>query len=151
MRHNSLNVKSEIRRSGAVLVCVLACMLIAISMAASGVHLAMLGARASKQNLRSRQTQWLLQAGVARAHHGLQRGDYMGEEWLVPASQLPESSGRVVITVAPVESAPVESATDPLYWQVTVTAEYGSSASQLTRRSHSFKSTIQQTAEGAAT
>ncbi len=134
MKHNSLNVPNDSRRSGAVLVCVLACMLIAISIAASGVHLAMRGARASKQNLRSRQTQWLLQAGVERARSGLQRGDYSGEEWLVPASQLPESSGRVVIGVAPVESA-----TDPSTWQVTVTAQYGPNTSQLTRRSHSFQ------------
>jgi len=134
MKNNLLHVQNDSRRSGAVLVCVLACMLIAVSMAASGVHLAMRGARASKQNLRSRQTQWLLQAGVERARSGLRRGDYSGEEWLVPASQLPESSGRVVIGVAPVESG-----TDPLTWQVTVTAQYGPTASQLTRRSHSFQ------------
>lgn len=134
MKHRSLNVQNDSRRMGVVLVCVLACMLIAISIAASGVHLAMRGARASKQNLRSRQTQWLLQAGVERARSGLQRGDYAGEEWLVPASQLPESGGRVVIGVVPVESA-----TDPLTWQVTVSAQYGSPPSQLTRRSHSFQ------------
>ncbi len=130
----------DTRRSGAVLVCVLACMLIAISMAASAVHLTMRGARASKQNLRSRQTQWLVQAGVERACRGLQRGDYAGEEWLVPANQLPESSGRVVIDVVPVESA-----SDQSTWQVNVTAQYGPSASQLTQRRHSTVFTKQNT------
>lgn len=134
MNHCSLSVSSGSRRSGAVLVCVLACMLIAVAMTASGVRLAMYGARASKQNLRSRQTQWLLQAGVARAYRGLQRGDYTGETWLVPATQLPEPNGRVVI-----DAAPMESATEQLAWQVTVMAEYGPSASQLIRRSHTFQ------------
>ena len=134
MNRSSLKVERDSSRSGVVLVCVLACMLIAISIAASSVHMAMRGARASKQNLRSRQTQWLLQAGVARARSGLQRGDYSGEEWLVPATQLPESSGRVVIDVAPIESA-----TDHLTWDVTVTAQYGPTTDLLTRRSHSFR------------
>ncbi len=138
MKPSTSSVLTRSRRSGAVLVCVLACMLIATSMAASAVHLTMRGARASKQNLRSRQTQWLLQAGVQRAYSGLQRGDYSGEEWLVPANQLPESSGRVVIDVVPVESA-----SDQSTWQVTVTAEYGPSASQLTHRSHSFQYSAQ--------
>lgn len=133
MKPSPLNASHDSRRSGAILVCVLACMLIAISMAASAVHLTMRGARASKQNLRSRQTQWLLQAGVERAYRGLQSGAYSGEVWLVPEDRLPESGGRVVIDVAPVESA-----TDQSAWQVTVTAEYGPSASQLTHRSHSF-------------
>lgn len=134
MKHSSLSASSGSRRSGAVLVCVLACMLIAVAMTASGVRLATYAARASKQNLRARQVQWLLQAGVARAYRGLQRGQYTGEMWLVPATQLPESNGRVVIDVAPVESA-----TDELTWQVSVVAEYGPSASQLNRRSHSFQ------------
>lgn len=134
MNHSSLSVSRGSHRSGAVLVCVLACLLIAVAMTASGVRLAVSGARASKQNLRSRQTQWLLQAGVARAYRGLQRGDYAGERWSVPPTQLPESYGRVVIDVAPMDSAP-----DQLTWQVSVTAEYGPSASQITRRSHAFQ------------
>jgi hypothetical protein len=120
-------------RRGVVLVCVLACTLIAISLAASALHLAMHNARASKQELRSRQTQWLLQAGVQRARRALRSDDYLGEEWLVPADQLPESEGRVVIEVAPSERL-----ADNLHWQVTVTAEYGSQGSQPLRRSHSF-------------
>ncbi len=122
------------RRTGVVLVCVLVCMLIAVSMAASGVHLAMRGARASKQNLRLRQTQWLLRAGVERARAGLRRSGYAGEEWLVPATQLAGANGRVVISVAPLES-PADQATT----QVSVTAEYGSNPSELIRRSRSFQ------------
>ena len=120
-------------RRGVVLVCVLACTLIAISLAASALQLAMHNARASKQELRLRQTQWLLQAGVQRARRALPRDDYLGEEWLVPADQLPESEGRVVIEVASSEGV-----ADSLNRQVTVTAEYGSLGSQPLRRSHTF-------------
>lgn len=118
-------------RQGVVLVCVLACMLIAITLAASTVHMALKGARASKLNLRSRQTQWLLQAGMQRARQGLQNPDYTGEVWIVPATHLADLEGRVTISVKPLETS--QQTSDR---QVTITAEYGSTFTELTRRHH---------------
>lgn len=133
MRHNHLRSRDPQLRAGAVLICVLACTLIAMSLAASSIHLALQGARASKQNLRLRQTQWLLQAGVQRAHQALQQPDYDGEEWIVPEEFLPESQGRVVIDVT---SANTDSEEAERF--VTVTAEYGTAGLPPMRRSHSF-------------
>lgn len=133
MRHNPLKPREPQSRTGAVLICVLACTLIAISLAASSIHLALQGARASKQNLRLRQTQWLLQAGVQRAHQALQQPDYDGEEWIVPNEFLPESQGRIVIDVT---TANADSQEAKRF--VSVTAEYGADGLPPMRRSYSF-------------
>lgn len=143
MRHNYLRPRDPQLRAGAVLICVLVCTLIAISLAASSIHLALQGARASKQNLRLRQTQWLLQAGLQRAHQALQQADYDGEEWIVPEEILPESRGRIVIDVTSANAESQEAlqqvsddAPDKRF--VTVTAEYGAAGLPPMRRSYSF-------------
>lgn len=143
MRHKQQRDRDLQPRAGAVLICVLACTLIAMSLAASSIHLALQGARASKQNLRLRQTQWLLQAGVQRAHQALQQPDYDGEEWIVPEEFLPVSQGRIVIDVnsanaesqEALQQVPEASALKRI---VTVTVEYGAAGLPPMRRSHSF-------------
>lgn len=130
MRHKHVQLLAAQPRAGAVLICVLACALIAMSLAASSIHLALQGARASKQNLRLRQTQWLLQAGVQRARQASQRQDYEGEQWIVPEEFLPESQGRIVIDVAASQA--------DLGRVITVTAEYGAGGMPPIRRTQTF-------------
>ncbi len=112
-------------RSGAILICVLTCTLISLSLAAAAMQVSLRALRASKQTLRLRQTQWLLDAGVQRARRAVLREDYSGEHWSLGAEQLAGEPGVVTIEIEAREVA-------------TVTARYGGSAADTIQRTYTF-------------
>lgn len=122
---------SRANRSGAVLVCVLACTLIAITLGAAAIRLSLKSARAGQHTLAVRQTEWLLDAGVRRSLDRLTNGNLQNEQWIVPESVLLQGHGMVECVVAQ------NPAGDSL---VSVTAEYrlGDSPDQVFRRTHSY-------------
>lgn len=122
---------SRTHRSGTVLVCVLACSLIAITLGASAIHLSLKSARAEQHTLAVRQTEWLLDAGIRRSLDRIAIGNLRDEQWIVPESVLLRGSGTVdfVITQNPTGDS-----------LVSVTAEYqlGDSPDQTFRRTYSY-------------
>ena len=111
-----MKTKYRNNRSGTALICVLVCGLIAISLGTSAVRLTLVSARASKQTLRLRQAQWLLEAGIERSQLRISNGDFADEEWKVPAGVLSEDHASVSINVA-------DAGNDSML--VTVSVEYG--------------------------
>lgn len=96
------------QRCGAVLICVLACMLIATSIAATSLYSSLRMRREAKSSFREQQTEWLLKAGVERARANIEKDpNYLGEQWDVPESILKIAAGRV--TIATVEEPPFSS------------------------------------------
>ncbi|QDV24555.1 hypothetical protein [Aureliella helgolandensis] len=70
------------RRRGAVLIAVLACLMICASLTATALHQSLRSRRETKNSLRVRQTELLLQAGMRRATQQLQiSSEYSGEHW----------------------------------------------------------------------
>ncbi len=127
-----MKAKRRDTRIGTVLVCVLACGLIAITLGACAIRLAVGSARASKQTLRLRQTQWLLDAGVGRSQLRISNGNFEDELWQLSAEVLMEARGTVHIQVENADSDSV---------LITVTAEYGPElANESTiRRSYAYR------------
>lgn len=123
------------RRCGAVLICVLACSLTALSLSILAVRTTLRSAREIKQTLRLRQSEWLLNAGVLRAKQKLQVAHYTGEIWEIPASVTRSDAAVVRISVEPVQSE-----NNPQSNTVTITVECGLSPKSLLR---SCKLTIQ--------
>lgn len=77
--------KSEGARRGAILICVLACALVASTLAATTLQAAMRWRRESRLPFVRQQTEWLLEAGVARAANALaSNNEYDGESWVLP-------------------------------------------------------------------
>ncbi len=127
------------RRSGAILICVLTCTLIALSLAAAAMQLSLQSLRASKQTLRLRQTQWLLDAGIQRARRAVLRQDYSGERWSLSAEQLAGEEGVVIIEVELRDGAtPTKETDDSAQGLATVTARYGDSPADTIQRSYTF-------------
>lgn len=123
------------RRHGAVLICVLACSLTALSLSIIAVRTTLRSARESKQTLKLRQTEWLLTAGVLRAKQKLQVAHYTGETWEIPATVTRADAAVVRISVEPIQSEKY-----PHSNTVTITVESGLSPNALLR---SCKLTIQ--------
>ena len=97
---------SSRQRRGAVLICVLACMLIATSIAATSLYSSLRMRREAKSSFHEQQTEWLLRAGVERARANIEKDpNYLGEQWDVPESILRIATGRV--TIAKVEAPPL--------------------------------------------
>ncbi len=116
------------RRRGAVLICMLACCLTALSLSAISMQLALRSARESKHVLKLRQAEWLLNAGVLRAKNNLQDAQYTGETWDMPATVTRSDAAVVRITVEPNAQA-IESESSI----VTITAVSGTSPNTLQR------------------
>lgn len=123
------------RRHGAVLICVLACSLTALSLSILAVRTTLRSARESKQALKLRQAEWLLNAGLLRAKQKLQVAHYTGETWEIPATVTRTDAAVIRIRVEPVQSeSDLQSNT------VSITVESGLSPKSLQR---SCKLTIQ--------
>ena len=123
------------QRLGAVLICVLACSLTALSLSILAVRTTLRSARESKQTLKLRQTEWLLNASVLRAKQKLQVAHYTGEVWEIPATVTRSDAAVVRIRVEPVQSQNNSRSNT-----VTITVESGLSPKSLLR---SCKLTIQ--------
>jgi type II secretory pathway pseudopilin PulG len=70
-------------REGVVLVCVIACLVVAAALVALAVQSSLRGRREARLQLQLRQTELLCEAGVLRAAKQLETSDhYSGEQWL---------------------------------------------------------------------
>ena len=131
------------RRHGAVLICVLACSLTALSLSIIAVRTSLRSARESKQTLKLRQTEWLLNAGVLRAKQKLQVAYYSGETWEIPTTVTRAEPAVIRIVVEPAHSE-----SNSAIYTISVTAECGSSPHMLKR---SCKLTIQSPQDPSST
>ena len=132
---NKYQLSRPQRRCGAVLICVLACSLTALSLSILAVRTTLRSARESRQTLKLRQSEWLLNAGVLRAKQKLQIAHYTGETWEIPATVTRSDAAVVRIRVEPGQSE-----NNPQYITVTISVESGLSPKSLLR---SCKLTIQ--------
>lgn len=74
------------QRRGAILICVLTCLLIVSGLAVAMVKSALTARKAVRTELQRAQVQFLLEAGIQRAIDKLSRdADYQGEIWELPA------------------------------------------------------------------
>jgi hypothetical protein len=127
-RHSPARQHRPTQRHGAVLICVLACCFTALSLSLIAVRQALRSTRESKQILKLRQTEWLLNAGVLRVRQKLQDAHYTGETWEIPASVTGSEAAVVSVNIEPASSAD-----NGLARTVTITVESGMSPNTLRR------------------
>lgn len=89
------------RKRGAVLVCVIACLAVAMLLLAGMLKRTLLTMRQIRTERQLRQTEWLVQAGVERAAFRLASDvEYTGEAWSLSAEEIVGTDpGRVNISV----------------------------------------------------
>ena len=93
-------------RSGTILVCVLACLVVTSALLANMIQTVLRDRREVRLERQLRQTELLCEAGVMRAADKLQSSsDYDGETWTPNLSQTPWSDASVEIRVTSVEGA----------------------------------------------
>ena len=125
----------ESRRQGTVLICVMACMLIASALVASSLQVSLLARRETRRELQMIQTEWLLDAAVQRARDQLRESpDYVGETWRPRVEELCFDVVEATISVSAPDSESMR--------RIEVVARLGvinQPASQ-TQKSHQFTS-----------
>lgn len=129
-------------RRGTVVVCVLACMLVAASLAAATTHAALRWRRSIRIDHQMRQTELLLDAGILRAAKQLRANpDYQGETWRLSVDSIGFESTAVEIRVNPDD--------DPQGRRVDVVASIGATGDSpkrtnqsQTRRSHTYSTQV---------
>lgn len=138
-------------RSGTVLICVLACLIVVTALIGSTTQAALRARNAARVQKQLRQTELLLEAGVLRAAQQLKRSaDYDGEEWhpqLFPASQAKskaESDGEVHSGGQATVDIRVTEADDSSKRHIEVVARFDShiAATGPLQRSHQFTISI---------
>ena len=125
-------------RRGTLVVCVLACLLVAASLAGATTHAALQWRRSIRLDHQMRQTELLLDAGILRAAKRIRESDdYRGETW--------RPSRQSVGFDSPVVEIRVEDDDNQATRRIEVIAQLGTSLSELahtnasqTRRSHHF-------------
>ncbi len=131
-------------RGGAILVCVIACLVVSSVLVALAVQSALHGRREARLQLQLRQTELLCEAGVMRAMTQLQRsGSYEGEQWH-PDLNL-ENYHHASVEIAIKSGASPESASEKVAKRVTVTARLDSNLDHdgPMQRTHQFDVPIQ--------
>lgn len=125
-------------RSGALLICVLVCLLVSSAMVTATTRSALQSRRNVRLQHQMRQTELLLDAGVLRAASQLQRSDrYQGETWRPDSEWIPFDDPLVEIRILRVEKTDDST-------RVEVVATLGTqgdlkrSHASLTKRSHTF-------------
>lgn len=87
-------------RRGVVIICVLACLIVASSLAVTAIQAALRSRREAKTIQRVAQAEFLLDAGVALALEQLRNDEeYPGETWRVDSEELKGREGLVQIEV----------------------------------------------------
>jgi hypothetical protein len=135
-----MSQKRASTRRGALVVCVLVCLLVAGTVVTATTRLALQSRREVRLNQQLRQTELLLDAGILRAARQLQTSaDYKGETWRPTDAISRFDNAQVQIRVA-FDELEKDS------HLVTVVASLGvavdnaqQKAASLTRRSHSFR------------
>lgn len=122
-----MNPKKQ-KRSGVVLICVLACLAIVSAILTMTCKSAIAARRETKLRAQLQQTELLLDAGVLRAAEQLRKSKgYSGETWKPTKAFKNDESPIVEITVEP---------TDGSVTTITVMAKL--KGEQTTQRSHQF-------------
>ncbi len=147
------------RRSGALIICVLVCMLVAVTLVGTAAQLALRSRREVRTQQQMLQTELLLDAGVLRAAQQLElSADYQGESWRPVEAIESFETAVVVIRVSDGQDAGEQQGEQQgetpsaVRRRVLVTASLGvavddvrrSKASQ-TKRSHEFTITTSTT------
>ena len=137
MKHCRMQVRIQNRaRSGTILICVLACLIVTSGLLVNMVQTVLRDRREVRLERQLRQTELLCEAGVMRAADKLQSSsDYDGETWTPDLSPTPWSDATVEIRVTSVEATPGK--------RVEVIAKLGHESgevqdSQSMQRSHTF-------------
>ena len=141
-----MNKHKPSSRSGTILICVLACLLVAMSLIATAIQLSLRARRECRISQQLMQTDLLVEAGIMRAREQLQRSpDYRGETWQPSNTGLAErltlDSTEVTITIV-VEA--ITNDTQPAVdeRQITVTAQLGSTSPTLRSTQRSQRLTL---------
>jgi hypothetical protein len=120
--------KGASRRRGTIVICVLACLIVATALVASSTQAALRSRKSVRLQQQLRQTELLCQAGVLRAAQQLKKSDsYTGEQWrprlgLEPPSHAVGSAPRGGEAVEAVVDIRVTAADDPQRRDVEVVA-----------------------------
>ncbi len=123
---------SRRKRSGSILICVLVCLAIVTSIAASMLKTALDARKAVRQELQLSQTEFLLEAGIQRAvQQWNDDPEYSGETWQLKSSAIPGiESALVEIQVSPAaEDQPT---------RIKIVAQIPADSPQAMRRSYTF-------------
>ncbi len=125
------------RRSGAILLCVLACATVSMALAVIWLHAALQTRREAKRALQLRQAEWLLDAGVRRAvERARDSNDYTGESLQL----LPTTSGSVASCDIRIHTdAPPEQQTATQVVNVVVRYGPAEPTTQQIQLSHTFR------------
>lgn len=137
------------RHHGAVLICVLACLVIVGSLVATSLSMHSRSRRESKRIVQLRQVELLLDAGVARAIAQMQRSkEYTGETWALPPAVVGIDGALIEISVGksagardlPEEANSREASLESA-WSVTVAATLHNAAfaNDAVRRNYTFR------------
>lgn len=114
--------RSHVRRSGAILVCVLACIVIVTGVLVSMVRISLTSRRELRHQEQLYQTQLLLDAGINRCRMQVSaQPDYQGETWDTSGAIARFPSSKVQIMVSP--------SSENSYLKIEIVATLGSGAS----------------------
>lgn len=120
------------RRSGAVLIAALLCVLIVTTILGAMIEGTLHIRRQFRNERNHRQAEFLLQAGIDRAAYQLATNtNYQGETWLLPGASI-AGRGAGQVTISTSRSSPSQPS------QVTVVAEYPSGSARSIRRTSKF-------------
>ena len=130
MSTRAKQLRTPYRRTGVVLICVIACLAITMSLVGSAVRSTLMVRKQLRVEHHRRQAVWLVQAGVERAAFRIQQDEnYAGEEWDLSASAMnTRHPALVAISAQPVDRR----------FEVKVTAEYPAGNLQSVRHSQTF-------------
>jgi hypothetical protein len=122
-----------VSRRGAVLVCVLVCLLCVSALVANMMRSIIRLQQQLKLEQASRQVELLLDAGRTRAAHQLTTdAAYSGETWHPQPTASGQATNSAAVTIA------VEPASDGKSYRIQVTAEYPDVSPHSVRRSQRF-------------
>lgn len=123
-------------RRGAALIYVLVCLGISISLVMTSLKSSLTHRRQTRQLLRVEQTDWLLEAGLVRAHRQLRNDDtYTGETWSVGDAIRGNEPAEIEIEVTRDESS-----NDSLTVRVIARlGQYDSQSPHRIQRSHTWQ------------
>lgn len=119
-------------RSGAVLICVLTCLLVVSGLAVAMLKSALQARKAVRLERHRAQAELLLEAGILRAVDKLSHdAEYRGEVWELPAATLSDTEpARVEIDIA--------TSSDNVSQAVSIVAQFPADTALSVRRSYTF-------------
>jgi hypothetical protein len=127
-------------RHGALVICVLVCLLVASTIVTATTHLALRSRRDVRIEQQMRQTELLLDAGILRAARQLKTpGDYESETWRPTDAVSRFDNARVDIRVTVDEQVKGSLRVEVIASLGVAVDDVQQKTASLTRRSHSFR------------